>query len=207
MTTVAGLDLSLTGTGVAVIAPERQPALAVITSKAAGPTIELRRQRLVTLASRVIEFIEAHRVGDIMFVVEQPAYAQTQGSQHDRSGLWWLIVDDLCADGLVSEVSPTALKKYATGKGSASKAEMMARTAQEFPGVPFESDNDSDALWLAALGRAHLDPDTALHSVTKARSAVLKGIPWATPATTSTPLPSAARRTRTPSPAGPTTDA
>lgn len=190
MTTVVGIDLSLTGTGVAVLEPERVPRLTVIGSKPIGPSVAERWSRLDQQSDRLFEFIDpgclddGHPLPGVgeqgLVVVEQPAYSQTQGSQHDRAGLWWLVVGTLLDAGWrLCEVSPTALKKYATGKGSASKAEMMARTAQEWPGTTFESDNDSDALWLAAMGRAYLDADTALHAVTKARQAVLKGVAWA----------------------------
>lgn len=188
MPTVVGLDLSLTGSGVAVYRDERHPRLQVIGSAPAGASIKDRWKRLGGQAEAIFEFIEPGWLEDSAFVslgerslcvVEQPAYAQTQGSQHDRSGLWWAVMSEMAeAFDLVAEVPPSTLKKFATGKGNASKAEMMARTAQDFPGQPFKDDNDSDALWLATMGRAHIDADLAGVSMTKYRTEALKAVGW-----------------------------
>lgn len=181
-----GLDLSLTHAGVAILRDEAAPELAVIGSAATGVMLKDRYTRLNEHAGRIFEFADPGYLEDgqpefvdeyIHVVVEQPAYAQTQGSQHDRSGLWWLVMSGF-AHYRMTEVPPSVLKKFATGKGNASKAEMMARTAQDFPGLPFKDDNDSDALWLATMAKAHVDPDLSPVPMLAFRTAALKSVAW-----------------------------
>jgi Holliday junction resolvasome RuvABC endonuclease subunit len=182
-----GLDLSLTHAGVAVLQQERAPQLGVFSSDAAGALIRDRHRRLEGQVEKILEFTDPGWMEDGVAIdpdswvaVEQPAYAQTQGSQHDRSGLWWMTVGAyVLGYEHVIEVGPSVLKKFATGKGNASKAEMMARTAQDFPGVPFRDDNDSDALWLAEMAKAHHDPDLADVPMLAFRIAALKSVAWA----------------------------
>lgn len=171
---VVGLDLSLTGAGIAVL-DGGEVTVRTVKSKTAGMRVIDRLARLATMRSHIAEELQ----GAHLAVIEQPAYSQTNGHSHDRSGLWWLVVDLASAMGVdVVEVSPTTVKKYATGTGSADKDAMVWTTAREWPGLERIDNNACDALWLAAMGRAHLDPDTALHTVTKARAATLKVVAW-----------------------------
>jgi hypothetical protein len=50
------------------------------------------------------------------------------------------------------DVGPSALKKYATGKGNASKTE-MALAALKRGGIEFSNDNECDAWWLWVMAR------------------------------------------------------
>lgn len=182
-----GLDLSLTHAGIASWQDEEHARLTVIGSAAAGPAITDRWRRLEAQRDAIFEFIDPGWLEDgrpiggpgSHAVVEQPAYAQTQGSQHDRSGLWWAVMS-LLTGGFdhVTEVPPSTLKKFACGKGNASKAEVMAATAQNFPGLVFKDDNDSDALWLAVMARARHDPDLAGVPMTKYRTEAMKAVAW-----------------------------
>jgi crossover junction endodeoxyribonuclease RuvC len=172
---VVGLDLSLTGAGVAMI-DDAEVRVQTVKSKTAGMRIPDRFERLSAMRNEIELVLE----GADLVVVEQPAYSQSSGSSHDRSGLWWIVIQTAILGGRrVAEVSPTTLKKYVTGKGSGGDKDVIVwATAREWPGVPYADNNACDALWLAAMGRAHLDPDTALHHVTKARAATLKQVAW-----------------------------
>lgn len=166
---VVGLDLSLTATGMA-IANKNGAACRRVKSKAPpterGPkgkklpaTLGQRRHRLHKLAGeieRTVLPIGGGRLPDLI-VVEQPAYSQTQGSQHDRSGLWWLVIERLWARNCrVVEVAPTQVKKYATGKGTASKEEVLAAVVRRYNSVDVADDNEADALVCAAMGARHM---------------------------------------------------
>jgi Holliday junction resolvasome RuvABC endonuclease subunit len=73
----------------------------------------------------------------------------------ERGYLWWAIVRDLVGKGVpVLEVSVATIKKYATGKGNASKQAMIEATVRRLP--QYETggdDNLCDALWAMAIGK------------------------------------------------------
>jgi crossover junction endodeoxyribonuclease RuvC len=81
------------------------------------------------------------------------------GSQHDRSGLWWLVLDPVHWDGRardVVEVPPTCRAKYATGKGNAPKDAVLAAAIRRFPDWDITGNDVADAVILAAMGARHL---------------------------------------------------
>jgi crossover junction endodeoxyribonuclease RuvC len=87
-----------------------------------------------------------------MVAVEGPSYHSIGGMRHERAGLWWAIVGRLSALGLpVAEVPPTVAKLWATGKGNASKREVLTAVGNTFRGVDIPDHNCADALALAAL--------------------------------------------------------
>lgn len=54
-----------------------------------------------------------------------------------RGFLWWAVVEGLCAAGVpVMEVAPQQIKQFATGKGNASKTEMVAAYVKAWPDAP-----------------------------------------------------------------------
>ncbi len=158
---IVGIDPSLTATGIAII-DTRTTAVDVrtITSKGkAGATLKSRSTRLHNIvADLLINYMPAEPVD--LVVIEQPAFSRTTGHHHDRSGLWWLMVDALCywqqEPISITEVTPGSLKKYATGKGNAGKDEVLLAVARRYPDVPIKDNNQADSLVLAAMGARHL---------------------------------------------------
>lgn len=149
---VTGLDLSLSGAGWAT-ATGRVVHVGRFTSPAAGPTIHARSLRLRRLAGHVHEVA----AGSDLVLIEQPAYSSGTGHTHDRSGLWWLVVARLTGAGVpVGEVIPQHLKMLATGKGNADKDAVLAAAVRLFPAVPVQSNDEADALWLAALAARYV---------------------------------------------------
>lgn len=150
---VAGIDLSLTSTGVVLSAG----GLHRVRSKGKrDDTLAQRYARLHGLANEVVGLTQ---YADLV-VIEQPAYGQVGGSVHDRAGLWWLVVSRLhFLEVPVAEASPTARAKYATGKGggpSASKDAVLAAVVRRFPDWEVTGNDVADALVLCAMGRDHL---------------------------------------------------
>lgn len=147
---VVGLDLSLTATGLAFIRPDAPASVQTIKSTGAkDASLAQRAERLHGLAR---DILLASLYADVV-VIEQPAYNQTGGSHHDRSGLWWLVADSLLPEvDRVVEVTPQAVKKYATGKGNASKDEVLAAVVRRYPDIDVANNNEADALVLAAIG-------------------------------------------------------
>jgi crossover junction endodeoxyribonuclease RuvC len=143
--TVVGLDLSLTSTGL---------SHGVNTVR-----VEPRRltgwDRLRFIADRVTAYCIGARPE--LVVIEGPAFSRQGSGQHERGGLWWFVTERLDDSGYpLAVAAPTALKKYATGKGNVGKDEMVLAAARRFDW--FEGGNDeADALWLAAMGADYLN--------------------------------------------------
>ncbi|MFZ4843924.1 hypothetical protein [Mycetocola saprophilus] len=154
---VIGLDLSLTGTGLAYWGTSRGWGTDIVKSRGRkGASLLERQQRLAELADMITLCVP----DDALVVIEQPAYAQVHGSPHDRSGLWWLVVSTLILNGnRVVEVPPSTAKKYATGKGNANKDEMIAALVKRYPTAEITDNNVADAVNLAAMGARYQGHD------------------------------------------------
>ncbi|MET7321477.1 hypothetical protein [Streptomyces sp. NPDC005549] len=165
---VAGLDISLTGTGIATLG-----GTTLITSTGRRKdTIVQRRIRLKGIADQVLT-----GVGIVdLAVIEGPSHHSVGGSVWDRGGLWWLIVDGLCARDIpVAVMPPMSRAKYATGNGGSRKAAVM-EAAQRRYGAILDNDNEADALVLRAAGLDWLG--TPLAEVPDGHRAALAGVQW-----------------------------
>ena len=159
MIRVTGIDLSLTGAGVARI-NDRTVHVRRFTTQPAGQALDARGVRLRGLASDLI----ACATGSDLVVIEAPVYGQGKmpsGSLTDRSGLWWLVVATLTARGVpVAEVSPTSLKTYVLGKGSGkgvTKDAVFATVVRRYQHhVEVNSNDTADALALACMAARHM---------------------------------------------------
>lgn len=181
MSAVVGLDLSLTATGIAT--PD---GVRTLGSKGkAGATLLQRSARLHDLAMDIGSAVDTVRAGlgllsseRTLVVVEAPAFSRTTGHQHDRSGLWWLVVDELCGSALVDvvEVAPSARARYATGKGNAGKDEVLAAVVRRYPDVLVSNNNEADALVLRAMGCDWLGQPLAV--VPQTHRAALDKVAW-----------------------------
>lgn len=170
MTVVVGLDLSMTGTGVSFIhdrVPTITPGTVTITSTGRrADTLHQRHTRLTRLA---LEVIIAVGQADLV-VVEGPAMMAKGGSNWDRAGLWWLVINPLlCSRIPVAVAAPTTVKKFAAGKGNADKAAVAVGISRLWPDVNPGNDNEFDALTLATIGAQWLGlpvPTRAHHAET-----------------------------------------
>jgi len=161
-----GLDISLTSTGYAdVQSIGREYSLTSTAFKTIpaneNPSLLDRHNRARTIEDDIIRRIFAGPVPDLV-AVEAPSYGSKFGDPHDRSGLWWGIVDRCLRAGLlVVEISPSQVKMYATGSGSGrgatkvTKAMVVAAVNDRYEFGPIRlrvSDHDqADAIVLAAL--------------------------------------------------------
>ena len=152
---VAGIDLSLTSTGIAVADTGRVTLHRVCTSGKATASLSERWLRLDDIATQVEDTV-GRRVD--LVVVEGPSLGQArQGGTHDRAGLWWLVMDRLHEAGLrVVEVPPSVRAKYATGAGNAGKDAVLAAVCRRYPTVEVTGNDVADALVLASMGARHM---------------------------------------------------
>jgi crossover junction endodeoxyribonuclease RuvC len=182
---IIGIDPSLSGTGLAVI--DTEDALVAythtITSKPCAATIEARVQRQARICRELLNTLpngELLAPAVDLAVIEAPAYDSRTGSQHDRSGLWWRIIDRLLEHHVpVVEVTTGGVKKYATGKGTSPKDTVLLAVARRFPNVDVQNNNEADALILAAMGARHLGHP--IDDMPKAHTAALDAVTWPGP--------------------------
>ncbi|MFJ8538116.1 hypothetical protein [Streptomyces sp. NPDC093591] len=165
---VAGIDVSLTGTGVATLA-----GTTLITSTGRRKdTIAQRRTRIKAI---VDEVLLAVGVVDLA-VIEGPSHHSVGGSIWDRAGLWWRIVDRLCSQDIpIAVMPPMSRAKYATGNGG-SRKEAVLEAAQRRYGAVLDNDNEADALVLRAAGLDWLGQPLA--EVPDGHRAALAGVQW-----------------------------
>ncbi len=149
---VMGLDLSLTGTGVAVVGGS---GVEVLRTVRAGKLTGHARLDLVLAA---IDAADRGANLDLV-VIEGPSYGnqgdgKRQRGHHERAGLWWIVAHGLYRSRRPYAVaSPAARAKYATGDGRANKAAVLAAVRELYADLAApRNDNEADALVLAAMG-------------------------------------------------------
>lgn len=167
MTAVLGLDLSLTGTGLAAVTSDG--GFTVITEGSTGKrgdTLADRDRRLADLARRIGLFVQDWDDYAIA-VIEGPSVMSQGGSNWDRAGLWWLVVQQL-DPARTAVAAPSTVKKWSAGKGSADKAAVAGGVTRLWPEFECANDNEADALALASMGAQRLGmqlfPKRAHHS-------------------------------------------
>jgi crossover junction endodeoxyribonuclease RuvC len=186
MIRVAGLDLSMSSTGIARVRVDAPGALGHLklyrveteradTPKGEQPTLAERAARLTGVLSRTVDIIcPADRVEQWpdLVVAEAPSYGSVGYMQHDIAGNWWGPIRELLAMGVpVAEVTPTKLKIYAVGRGNTrdsakakavTKTEVVAAVKARYPEAARQirdlggGSDTSDALILAAIGCRYL---------------------------------------------------
>lgn len=142
---IVAFDLSLTATGVAWDDDEGGAGgTAVISTKFGG------LNRLAVIRDRVL----ATAIGADLVLLEGYSFGQARGTSHmhaqgELGGVVRLALFE--AGYRLVDVPPATLKKFATGKGNAKKEEVLAAAIRRL-GYPGSNHNESDALWLVAIG-------------------------------------------------------
>lgn len=149
---IVGIDLSLSSTGLAVIVNGRANVARHSTAPV-GDDVARRHRRLLQIAGDVRSWAS----GADLVVLEGPSYASVTGHQHDRSGLWWLVVHRILGAELpLAIVPPSSRARYATGKGNSPKDAVLASVVRRYPEVDIIGNDQADALILAAMGARRL---------------------------------------------------
>lgn len=183
--TITGLDLSLTGTGIAHIRIDRPPTfdpqasietLTITSTGRRGDTLPQRVDRIRRLRNAIVDQARHSQ----LVVLEAPAFASNMGSVWDRAGLWHHVVAALDHLGVpYVDVPPTRLKKFAADKGNADKAAVAAGVTRLWGELASPRDNNQfDALALASLGAMHCARKQLPIRVLERHMEVVSAIGW-----------------------------
>lgn len=166
---VLGVDSSLTTTGCALVefGGDLAPRWTTWRAKAPVPsmsTVAAERRRIRLMVVEVLALVPA--VVDLT-VIEGPApSAKFSGKADERSGLRWILIDQLLARGPVAMVDPQTRSVLAWGKGmprrkpgqssDAAKAPVLEAIRSRIPGANVPDHNVADAVALAEAGAHQL---------------------------------------------------
>ena len=163
---IAGLDPSLTSTGIAILGATPDNAAHVRVLRTVGhQSIDSkswthRSRRIVTQTRHVIHALP--RDLQLVVIEEMPAHMQMQHSLIDRWVLWFGIVSQLDAMGVpVAVVNPATREKWATGKvvrgidAKERKKRVTTAVRAQWPNQPIRNHDIADALTLASMGALH----------------------------------------------------
>jgi len=168
-----GLDLSLTGTGVAL----------TDGSTALIKTGSLRGcERLAHIRHEVTSLVFAPDGAMVHLVVIEDYAAHSPGNEAPKAELHGVILLALYDWSIpVALVNPATLKKYATGKGTAKKEDMKLAAYKQF-GREFPSNDECDAFFLRCMGleatSGVLRRDHNTDAMRKARAEALTKVEW-----------------------------
>lgn len=170
---IAAIDPSLTSTGVCYGTDSDDFAVTCCQSKPRGKTVLDRVQRYEGLVEKIVRIMSV--VKPAMIFIEEYAYSKNMGGQMylgEFGGiLRWNLVD---YTPHVYEVTASALKKFATGKGNAPKDIVMAHVQKNW-GQLFQNNDEADAfvlykMALVASGREEASNQGQCDSVAKVLS-------------------------------------
>lgn len=176
--TVVGLDLSLTGTALAVI-DLHSGALSTAVHRSPAPKEDVLGAHVTRHRELVHGIVQQVLACDpALVVVEglQFSVSSKDSSLTRRGFLWWAAAEGLVAGGApVLEVAPSQIKQLATGKGNAGKSEVVAAYATAWPDATRDRniEDRADASFAAALGVAYLRRDVLPFKLTGTRRKAL----------------------------------
>lgn len=148
---VAGVDPSLTSTGISIRNEAGEVSLFLVTSAGRkGDTDHDHLPRILSIRDRVMRILVENHV-DVV-VLEGRA-----NSQFDQGVIHWLWGELFKTISLGAKIAvvvcpPTSMKKFVTDNGSAKKIVVALRIAKMWPGVEIIKDDLADALGLMSMG-------------------------------------------------------
>lgn len=170
---IVGIDMSLTGTGLAEITLDSGALddivgikTHVVTSKSTKDA-QLRDHfnRQTEITTGVLDFVlgpgeilrRDEQFPDLVVIESLFNSATNAGMLIDRAGLWWRIVGSLlCWDITVVQANQSQGKKFLTGSGSADKGAMAMYASKLYPhwdpATLKNANDEADAIALASIG-------------------------------------------------------
>lgn len=148
---VAGVDPSLTSTGISIRNEAGEVSLFLVTSAGrADDTDHDHLPRILSIRDRVMRILIENRVD--LVVLEGRANSKfDQGVIH---WLWGELFKTIVVGAKIPVVvcSPNSMKKFVTDNGAAKKIEVALRVAKMWPTVEINKDDLADALGLMSMG-------------------------------------------------------
>jgi Holliday junction resolvasome RuvABC endonuclease subunit len=146
MGSVLGVDLALTGTGVA--GPEGWTLNTIKTTREGWTRLAYIRDAVVELA--------CYDPTVTLVVLEGYSFASKGRSLVDLGELGGVVRLALWERGIpFADVAPQTMKKFATGSGGADKGQIIVKCVRRLDIDPGD-DNQADAAWFRAMGLYHL---------------------------------------------------
>ncbi len=146
---IVGIDASLTATAICIWQETGEPDMQVESSEPANG-LTARIARFIDLAERVSRSLPAGRCD--VFLEGYSFGSPNRAVPLAEYGA--LLRERLMESETVIEVSPSAVKKFATGKGVGDKGQVQAHVAKRW-GVIFPTNDETDAYVLARIGLAY----------------------------------------------------
>lgn len=150
---VAGIDPSLTGTGIAVW-HGRAGACMITSIGKTGITNLPVRERVLAMDKLVFEISTV--IFDAQLVlIESPSYeSKFSAGKTERNYLYWSLIHRAAVrDQLIAIVAPKSRAGYATGRAGANKLAVADAIARRLPQLEAGGDeNKADAIVLMAMG-------------------------------------------------------
>jgi Holliday junction resolvasome RuvABC endonuclease subunit len=118
---------------------------------------ESKGMRLMRLRGKLNELIKNVGVDVVYYEAARNAGPKMQGALVVQAEIQGVIVL-WCEDNMVEYrgVSPSEVKKHATGKGNAGKEQMIAAAQAKWPEIGSMDDNTADALWILDMAKQQL---------------------------------------------------
>lgn len=150
MSTILGLDLSLTSTGYCVLEDGKIKEIGTIKPKTRG------MERIECIDIGIDDICAENHVIDLV-VIEGYSFGSKNTHAHSTGELGGIVKYNYWKGNYKTIiVPPTCLKKFVTGKGNAPKDVMMMKTLAKY-GIEFNNNNECDAYCLAKMGQAYLE--------------------------------------------------
>lgn len=169
---IAGIDLSLTSTGICINGSSQ-----IVTTNFRGA------ERLSVVARKILDICIDAKIE--LVIIEGYSYASQNSRAHSIGELGGCVRMLLWENDIpFVDVSPSTRAKFATGKGNASKASVI-ENVQKITGLVFEgkgADDRCDAFVLEQIGLAKLGkrmydwPEEGILSLTKVDWSALEKI-------------------------------
>lgn len=173
---VIGIDLSMTSTGLAVIANETIETHTV-TSKPDAGTLRSFLARSEKIAKQIDDAVKLTRTD--LVVIEGIAFGAKSSSLDKIHAHWWLVIKHLCeyVDQEPVVITSGQRCKYATGIGNAKKDIVLAAVIKRYPQADPAGNDEADAVIFAAMGARHLGHPVE-ESLPLANLEAMKAVRW-----------------------------